>query len=215
MFLKQGVLPPTVELAKPIQPTPAWRVKSGLIRRFGLVPQWVRTLSTHAIASQAQSHRLKPNLTRLDRNSLTLVSEVLKKGQSPLTAICYANFAYPHGTKVFSSPPYAHCVPIIKPPFRRLTLPILAYPPFLFETGFLRERSRGFLSTQKKGGRFCGRLATMKTKLKLLSSAVCRECEDYCAEDCRHCRGFGNCRDCQHNRCRASNVDEVYLTLEL
>ena len=83
MFLKQGVLPPTVELAKPIQPTPAGRVKSGLIRRFGLVPQWVRTLSTHAIASQAQSHRLKPNLTRLDRNSLSLVSEVLRRGVAP------------------------------------------------------------------------------------------------------------------------------------
>ena len=40
-------------------------------------------LSTHAIASQAQSHRLKPNLTRLDRSSLTLASEVLEKGLCP------------------------------------------------------------------------------------------------------------------------------------
>ena len=103
---KKGVLPPTVELAKPIQPTPAWRVKSGLIRRFGLVPQWVRTLSTHAIASQAQSHRLKPNLTRLDRNSLRSFRECIKKGALPLSAIGFANFAYPHGTQVFSSPLY-------------------------------------------------------------------------------------------------------------
>ena len=42
------------------------RVKSPLIQRFGLVPQWVRTLSTHAIASQAQSRCLNGNLTRLD-----------------------------------------------------------------------------------------------------------------------------------------------------
>ena len=41
------------------------RVKSPLIQRFGLVPQWVRTLSTHAIASQAQSRCLNGNLTRL------------------------------------------------------------------------------------------------------------------------------------------------------
>ena len=76
-------MPPTEKLALPIFPTPAWRVKSPLIRRFGLEPQWVRTLSTHAIASQAQSHRLNGNLTRLVRNSLTLVSEVLKKGRCP------------------------------------------------------------------------------------------------------------------------------------
>ena len=173
-------MPPTEKLTLSIFPTPAGRVKSGLIRCFGLVPQWVRTLSTHAIASQAQSHRLNLAKTRnrgaigrglaisACRNAKGGDSEApflrrraytetrfarfrsFKKEALPLTAICHANFAYPHRTKVFSSPSYAYRVPIIKPPFRRLALPILAYPPFLFETGFLRERSRGFLSTQKK-----------------------------------------------------------------
>ena len=58
-------------------------MKSPLIRRFGLVPQWVRTLSTHAIASQAQSRRLNGNLTRLDRNSLRSFREFLRRGFAP------------------------------------------------------------------------------------------------------------------------------------
>ena len=80
---KKGVLPPTEKLTLSIFPTPAWRVKSGLIRRFGLKTQWVRTLSTHAIAFSIQSHRLKPNLTRLDRNSLRSFRKLLKKGLCP------------------------------------------------------------------------------------------------------------------------------------
>ena len=89
---KKGVLPPTEKLTLSIFPTPAWRVKSGLIRRAQGAPAIGRgkplpkigfantsipterkfspVFRTHAIASQAQSHRLKPNLTRLDRNSL-------------------------------------------------------------------------------------------------------------------------------------------------
>ena len=96
MFLKKGVLPPygKIDVFNFSYP-PLGPVKSPLIRRFGLEPQWVRTLSTHAIASQAQSHRLNGNLTGLDRNSLSLVSEVLKKGALPLSAIGFANFAYP------------------------------------------------------------------------------------------------------------------------
>ena len=70
VIFKQGVLPPTEKLAMPIFPTPAGPVKSPLIRRFGLEPQWVRTLSTHAIASQAQSRCLNGNLTRLDSAAL-------------------------------------------------------------------------------------------------------------------------------------------------
>ena len=81
--IEKGVLPPTAGLATPLPPTPAGRVKSPLIRRFGLVPQWVRTLSTHAIASQAQSRCLNGNLTRLDRNSLRSFRKLLEKGLCP------------------------------------------------------------------------------------------------------------------------------------
>ena len=72
-------------------------------------------LSTHAIASQAQSRCLNGNLTRLDSaatpravflNLVTvnrkyytklalLASKLLKKRGKPLTAIGFANYVYP------------------------------------------------------------------------------------------------------------------------
>ena len=93
-----GLPPPTVELAKPIQPTPAGLVKSPLIRRAQGAPAIGRgkplpkigfantsipkerkfspIFRTHAIAFSIQSHRLKPNLTSLVGSSLVLASEV-------------------------------------------------------------------------------------------------------------------------------------------
>ena len=95
MFLKEGVLPPSAGEATPIPPTPAWRVKSGLIRRFGEET----AMGTYLKYARHRSFSPKPPSERqfdAPRQKLaSLVSEVLEKGRCP---------------------------------FRRLALPILAYP---------------------------------------------------------------------------------------
>ena len=197
-------MPPTEKLTLSIFPTPAWPVKSPLIRRFGEET----AMGTYLKYARHRSFSPKPPSERqFDRprqKLASLVSEVLKKGQAPYGDLLRKFRLSPRNESFLQPSVRALC------PHNQAPLSAIG-----FANSRLSPLSSGVFECKKKGGRFCGRLATMKTKLKLLSSAVCRECEDYCAEDCRHCRGFGNCRDCQHNRCRASNVDEVYLALEL
>ena len=82
MIFKQGVLPPTEKLTLSIFPTPAWPVKSPLIRRLSFGAQWL-----HTSVCAHRAPKLKPPSERqFDRprqKLASLVSRLLKKGQSP------------------------------------------------------------------------------------------------------------------------------------
>ena len=95
-LLEKGVLPPSEKLALPIFPTPAWRVKSPLIRRFGEET----AMGTYLKYARHRSFSPKPPSERqfdAPRQKLACARfGSFKKGALPLSAIGFANFAYPY-----------------------------------------------------------------------------------------------------------------------
>ena len=69
-------------------------MKSGLIRRFGEETAMGTYLSTHAIAVFPQSHRLKPNLTRLvsAAHAARCVFKLVCGLPQNFTEACFARF---------------------------------------------------------------------------------------------------------------------------
>ena len=94
-LLEKGVLTPSEKLAKPIFPTPAWRVKSPLIRRFGEET----AMGTYLTYARHRSFSPKPPSERpfdAHRQKLALLaSKTIKKGALPLSAIGEANSPIP------------------------------------------------------------------------------------------------------------------------